>query len=209
MDWIITPDPVAYPDALAFMDARVETIRNGQASEAVWLLEHPHLYTAGTGADRRDLLDAQRFPVFKTGRGGQYTYHGPGQRVGYVMLDLEKRGRDVRAFVDGLENWLTATLARFDLVGERRAERVGLWVVGRDGQERKIAAIGVRVRKWVTFHGFSLNVCPNLDAYTGIVACGLPQYGVTSLKAEGVGASIADVDRVLQETFGTVFGDGI
>ncbi|MFQ5958623.1 MAG: lipoyl(octanoyl) transferase LipB, partial [Alphaproteobacteria bacterium] len=180
VEWRTSPAPVAYAEAVAAMEARVAAIGEGRARELVWLLEHPPLYTAGTSARADDLLDAHALPVFPSGRGGQYTYHGPGQRVAYVMLDLKARGADVRAYVHGLEDWLIAALAAFGVRGERRADRVGVWVAN-GGSEAKIAAIGVRVRRWVTYHGVSLNVCPDLGHYRGIVACGVREHGVTSL----------------------------
>jgi lipoyl(octanoyl) transferase len=209
VEWRISDAPVAYDDAVAEMERRVAAIAEGDAPDLVWLLEHPPLYTAGTSADEKDLLSPDRFPVFKTGRGGQYTYHGPGQRVGYVMLDLKKRQPDVRKFVGDLERWLIATLARFNVTGELREGRVGVWVRRPElgpGREDKIAAIGVRIRKWVTFHGVSLNVDPALDHFTGIVPCGISQYGVTSLADLGITATMEDVDVALRTSFKEVFG---
>ena len=212
-EWRCTEAAVAYPDALAVMDARVAEIHAGTAPELVWLLEHPPLYTAGSSARMTDLHDDARFPVFATGRGGQLTYHGPGQRVAYVMLDLKRRGGDVRAFVRDLEEWLIATLAQFDISGERRAGRVGIWVDrgvhplgGR--REDKIAAIGVRVRHWVTFHGVSLNVDCDLSHFAGIVPCGIadPRYGVTSLRDLGHGAAMPEIDAALRRSFAPIFG---
>jgi lipoyl(octanoyl) transferase len=207
VDWIISDAPVGYADAQAAMEARVAEIHAGRAHEAIWLLEHPPLYTAGTSAKPADLLNPQ-FPVFATGRGGQYTYHGPGQRVVYLMLDLTKRGRDVRAFVCRMEDWVVASLARFNVKGAIRDGRVGVWVERPDqgpGREDKIAAIGVRVRHWVTFHGLSLNVDPNLDHYAGIVACGIQNtaeapFGVTSLADLGLTPSLPEVDLILRDT---------
>lgn len=208
VQWLPAPGLTEYPDAVRFMEARVAAIRDGSAPELVWLVEHPPVYTAGTSAKPQDLLDS-RFTVYETGRGGQYTYHGPGQRVGYVMLDLHRRTPDVRAFVHGLEEWLIRALARFGVTGERRADRVGIWVV-RSGpmgkREDKIAAIGVRIRHWVTFHGISLNVAPNLDHFSGIVPCGIREHGVTSLADLGVNAAMADVDAALRDAFEEVFG---
>ncbi len=203
-DWRIDDGAVPYPEALAAMEARVAAIRAGTAPELVWLLEHPPLYTAGTSAQDGDLLAPDRFPVYRTGRGGQYTYHGPGQRVGYVMVDLKRRNPDVRAYVHSLEEWLIRTLARFQVKGERREGRVGIWVE-RDGFEKKIAAIGVRVRQWVTFHGVALNVDPDLSHFAGIVPCGLAQYGVTSLVDLGLPVTMADVDLALREAWDEVF----
>jgi len=208
-EWRVSDLPVPYDEAVAEMEARAAAIAEGRARELVWLLEHPPLYTAGTSADARDLIDPKRFPVFKTGRGGQYTYHGPGQRVAYVMLDLKRRKPDVRAFVEDLERWLIAALAEFNVTGELREGRVGVWVKRPEKgltAEDKIAAIGVRIRKWVTFHGVSLNVDPDLGHFTGIVPCGISQYGVTSLADLGLTATMADVDIALKRTFAEVFG---
>ena len=218
VEWRSSDTPVPYPDALAEMEARVEAIRAGTAPELVWLLEHPPLYTAGTSAREEDLLEPGRFPVYQAGRGGQFTYHGPGQRVAYVMLDLKKRGGDIRAFVHDLEEWLIRTLAAFNIRGERREGRVGIWVNkqpygGAPGQEDKIAAIGVRVRRWVSFHGISLNVEPDLSHFAGIVPCGISEHGVTSMVALGHLVTMEDVDSALiaawEEVFGTeVLGSG-
>lgn len=203
-EWRISDRPVAYPEAVAEMEARAAAIAEGQANELVWLLEHPPIYTAGTSADDADLLDA-RFPVYRTGRGGQFTYHGPGQRVGYVMLNLKTRKPDVRAYVRDLEQWLIETLALFAVKGERREGRVGIWVARAD-REDKVAAIGVRIRHWVSFHGVALNVEPDLSHFGGIVPCGVRQYGVTSLADLGVMATMADVDVALRQSFEKVFG---
>jgi len=203
VEWRIAPGLTEYPQAVAFMEARADAIAEERARECVWLVEHPPIYTAGTSAKESDLLDA-RFPVFKTGRGGQFTYHGPGQRVGYVMLDLKRRRKDVRAFVHDLEEWLIATLARFNIRGERREGRVGIWVA-RGSREDKIAAIGVRVRRWVTFHGVSLNVDPDLGHFSGIVPCGVREHGVTSLHDLGIPATMADVDVAMKSAFGDTF----
>ncbi len=210
IEWKISDSPVSYPDALAFMEARVDEIHKGNAPETVWLLEHPPLYTAGTSADPSELLDANRFPVFQTGRGGRYTYHGPGQRIAYVMLDLKKRNNDVRAFVHGLENWVIRTLASFNVIGEVRGDRVGIWV--RRGapdnpksREDKIAAIGVRVRRWVTFHGLAINLDPDLEHFSGIVPCGIEEHGVTSLWDMGITATTPELDSALMATFKEVF----
>ena len=208
-EWRISDAPVPYEVAVREMEERVAAIAEGRAPELVWLLEHPPLYTAGTSAEERDLVDPERFPVFQTGRGGQYTYHGPGQRVAYVMLDLKRRKPDVREFVGDLEKWLIATLAEFNVTGELREGRVGVWVRRPEkgfNAEDKIAAIGVRIRKWVTFHGVSLNVDPDLDHFTGIVPCGISQHGVTSLADLGITATMADVDIALKRTFAEVFG---
>jgi lipoyl(octanoyl) transferase len=187
------------------MEARVAEIREVAAPELVWLLEHPPLYTGGTSARDEDLLDPRRLPVHRTGRGGRYTYHGPGQRIAYVMLDLSRRDRDVRCHVHRLEEWMIRTLARFDIRGERRDGRVGIWVARPGGKEEKIAAIGVRVRRWVTYHGVALNVDPELDHYRGIVPCGIADHGVTSLAKLGVGTTMEEVDRTLRATFGEIF----
>jgi len=210
LEWRISDTLVEYPTAVADMEARVAAIRAGAASDLVWLVEHPPLYTAGTSARPEDLLDS-RFPVFQTGRGGQLTYHGPGQRVAYVMLDLKRRNPDIRAYVSGLENWIMAALATFGVAAERREGRVGLWVAmerhgGLPGTEAKIAAIGVRVRHWITFHGAAINVAPDLSHYAGIVPCGIREHGVTSLKALGVDATMADLDEALKTAWPAVFG---
>jgi lipoyl(octanoyl) transferase len=208
--WALSPGLIAYPAAVEAMERRAQAIADGEAGELVWLLEHPPLYSAGVSAKAADLLQPDRFPVFHSGRGGQYTYHGPGQRVAYVMLDLRARGRDVRAFVASLEAWLIAALARFDVVGETRDDRVGVWVETRGAggiiSERKIAAIGVRLRRWVSFHGVSLNVAPNLRHFDGIVPCGIADHGVTSLADLGFHGSMSDVDEALRAEFETVFG---
>jgi lipoyl(octanoyl) transferase len=211
VEWRIADGLVSYDEAVAEMERRVAAIRDGTAPELVWLLEHPPLYTAGTSARPEDLLEPQRLPVYRSGRGGQYTYHGPGQRVAYVMLDLGRRDRDVRCHVWRLEEWMIRTLARFNVRGERRDGRVGIWVAGRDrpGDQRedKIAAIGVRVRHWVSYHGVALNLAPELDHFRGIVPCGVSEHGVTSLARLGVTASMAEVDIALRTTFDEVFGE--
>jgi lipoyl(octanoyl) transferase len=206
VEWRISENPVAYPEALIAMESRVAAIREGSAPELVWLLEHPPLYTAGTSARDQDLIDPDLLPIFRTGRGGKFTYHGPGQRVAYVLLDLSRRGNDLRAFVRNLEEWLIRALARFGLKGERRDGRVGIWIVRADGSEHKIAAIGVRVRRWVSYHGISLNLDPDLSHYRGIVPCGIEEHGVTSLAAEGLAIDMATLDRALQAAFEEVFG---
>jgi lipoyl(octanoyl) transferase len=203
--WEITEGLIPYPDAMARMDAHVDAIARGTAPERVWLLEHPPLYTAGTSAHEDDLVERDRLPVFKTGRGGQYTYHGPGQRVAYVMLDLKRRGGDVRAFVAALEQWVIDTLDQFNVKGERREDRVGVWV-RRGPREDKIAAIGIRVRHWVTFHGISINVEPDLTHFGGIVPCGIREHGVTSLVDLGLPVTMADLDVALKKTFAPIFG---
>jgi lipoyl(octanoyl) transferase len=210
VEWTLTQGLTEYGFAMAAMEARVAGLIAGTKGEQVWLLEHPPLYTSGTSAKGEDLLPDAPFPVFDAGRGGQFTYHGPGQRVGYVMLDLKKRAGggtpDLRAYVKQLEQWIITTLAHFGVKGELREGRIGVWVVDSAGKEAKIAALGIRIRKWVTLHGISLNVSPDLSHYAGIVPCGISQYGVTSLKALGVDASLADVDAALMAEFGRIFG---
>jgi lipoyl(octanoyl) transferase len=208
-EWIISPGLVPFPDALTAMKARALAIAEGTAPEAVWLLEHPPLYTAGTSATPGDLLVPDRFPVYDAGRGGQYTYHGPGQRVAYAMLDLRERGRDVRCLVQGLEGWIIDTLAAFNITGERREGRIGVWVRRPDkgpGREDKIAAIGVRVSRWVSTHGIAINVSPELSHFAGIVPCGISDQGVTSFEDLGQLASMADVDVALRAAFEHRFG---
>jgi lipoyl(octanoyl) transferase len=202
-DWLTAPSPVAYDQAVGFMEERVRLIREQGANDLVWLLEHPPLYTAGTSANAKDLLNPA-FPVYQTGRGGQYTYHGPGQRIGYVMLDLQKRGADLRRYICDLEEWMIGALKTFDVQGERRAGRVGIWVKTKNG-EAKVAAVGVRVRKWVTYHGVSINVNPDLSHYNGIVPCGIKDYGVTSLQALGVKIPMAALDEALRESWKEIF----
>src|SRR4051812_4112087 len=210
VEWQVSGTPILYPDAVAAMESRAAAIAVDQASELVWLLEHPPLYTSGTSGKPGDLLEA-RFPVFETGRGGQLTYHGPGQRVAYVMLDLKRRQPDVRAYVASLEQWIIRTLAAFNIKGERREDRVGVWVARPDKGdefEDKIAAIGVRLRRWVSFHGISINVEPDLDHFSAIVPCGVadPRYGVTSLVDLGLPLTMADLDVALRQAFEEVFG---
>jgi lipoyl(octanoyl) transferase len=206
VEWRSSVSAVPYARAVEEMESRVAAIRSGAAPELVWLLEHPPLYTAGTSARDEDLLDPGRLPVHRTGRGGRYTYHGPGQRVAYVMLDLARRGEDVHCYVHHLEEWVIRALARFDVSGERREGRIGIWVKQGAG-EAKIAAIGVRVRRWVTYHGMALNIDPDLEHYRGIIPCGITEHGVTSLADLGVTATIAEVDAALHATFGPVFGE--
>ena len=206
VEWRVEPGLQPYEDAVRGMEERVAAIRAGTADELAWLVEHPPLYTAGTSARKEDLLAPDRFPVHATGRGGEFTYHGPGQRVVYLMLDLASRGRDVRRFVRSIESWLIATLAEFGIEGERRAERVGIWVE-RPGGEAKIAAVGLRLRHWISYHGVSLNVAPDLSHYNGIVPCGIGEYGVTSLADLGVAASMEEVDGALLRRFAAVFGE--
>ncbi len=210
IEWLIGDSPVEYPDAVSFMERRVEDIHSGRAPEMVWLLEHPALYTAGTSADDAELLDPGRFPVYRTGRGGRYTYHGPGQRVAYVMMDLKKRGNDVRRFVHDLEAWVIGALAHFNVIGEVRHDRDGNRVRrGAAGdpaaREDKIAAIGVRVRHWVTYHGIAVNLEPELDHFSGILPCGISDHGVTSLWDLGLTPSMSDLDTALGTAFEDVF----
>jgi len=215
-EWITSTQPVAYETAVAWMEERADAIAKGTAPEAIWLLEHPPLYTAGTSAKPQDLTDPDRFPVHQTRRGGQYTYHGPGQRVAYAMLDLNTRGKDVRAFVGQLEAWVITTLAEFNVTGEIRPGRVGVWVARPekpplpDGtpREDKIAAIGVRLRKWVSFHGLSINVEPDLSHFDGIVPCGISDQGVTSLVDLGLPVTMEDLDAALKRSFDATFGPG-
>ena len=204
VEWRISAAPVDYCDAITEMEQRVSAIRDGSALECVWLLEHSPAYTAGTSAKSDDLLMPDRFPVYVTGRGGQYTYHGPGQRIAYVMLDLTRRGRDVRKYVCALEDWVTDVLSQFGVAGERRQGRVGVWVRRPElgvGREDKIAAIGVRIRRWVTFHGIAMNVNPNLEHYSGIVPCGVKEHGVTSLVDLGKRVSMDELDATLRASF--------
>ncbi len=211
VDWINSPGLTDYTDAVEVMETRAAAIADGRSDECIWLLEHPPLYTAGTSAKPADLTDPDRFPVYQAKRGGQYTYHGPGQRVVYVMLDVGERGSDVRCFVRDLERWIIATLATFDVTGQVRTGRVGVWVDRPDKppladgtmREDKIAAIGIRLRKWVSFHGISINVAPDLTHFDGIVPCGISGHGVTSLTDLGLPVTIADVDMALRATFAT------
>jgi lipoyl(octanoyl) transferase len=210
IEWRISEDPVPYPEAVQAMEAHVAAIRAGAAPEQVWLLEHPSLYTAGTSARSGDLLQPDRFPVYASGRGGQYTYHGPGQRVAYVMLDLRRREPDLRRFVHDLEEWVIRTLARFNIRGERRDGRIGIWVARSGGREDKIAAVGVRVRHWVTYHGVAINLDPELEHFAGIVPCGIEsgpdsRFGVTSLHDLGILVSMAELDSALKDAFADVF----
>jgi len=206
LEWRISDELVAYPDALEEMEERVRAIRAGEAAEMVWCLEHPPLYTAGTSADPADLVDPDRFPVYDAGRGGQYTYHGPGQRVVYFLLDLKKRGKDVRQFIYGLEEVIIQSLAKFGVTAERRKGRVGVWVERGGGREDKVAAIGVRVRQWVTYHGIAINVEPDLSHFEGIVPCGISEHGVTSMADLGLPITMDDLDVVLREVFDDIFG---
>ena len=213
VQWEISESEVDYDTSLEKMEEHVNRIIRGEADEKIWLLEHPSLYTAGTSADKKDLVEPNRFPVFQTKRGGQYTYHGPGQRVVYVMLDLNKRGKDIKKFVENLEAWIIYTLAEFNVVGQSRKERVGIWVERPDKpknvngrmEEEKIAAIGVRLKKWITFHGLSINVDPDLSHFKGIVPCGIKEHGVTSLVDLGLPVSMTDLDIALTKSFSKVF----
>lgn len=213
IEWAVSEKIIDYNKAVAFMESRVAAISNGDANELIWLLEHPPIYTAGTSAKMSDLSDPKRFPVIDAGRGGQFTYHGPGQRVAYVMLDISKRGRDVRAFVNSLEQWVIDTLAELNITAERRDGRVGVWVdrtlSGGPLKEDKIAAIGVRLRKWVSFHGISLNIEPDLEHFSGIIPCGISDdgLGVTSLFDLGLPITMPEVDAILKTKFEMIFGE--
>lgn len=213
VQWEISDGEVGYNTALEKMDNHVQKMISGEAGEKIWLLEHPSLYTAGTSADKKDLIKPNLFPVFETKRGGQYTYHGPGQRIVYVMLDLNNRGKDIKKFVNNLEAWIIHTLAEFNVIGQSRSGRVGIWVERPDKpknvdgfiEEEKIAAIGVRLKKWVTLHGLSINVDPDLNNFQGIVPCGIKDHGVTSLVDLGLPVSMADLDNALKKSFSKVF----
>ena len=200
IEWRVSEAPVPYDEALRFMEERAAAIRAGTAPECVWLLEHPPLFTAGTSADRAELFNPLGFPVYQAGRGGRYTYHGPGQRVGYVMLDLEKRGKDIRCFVHALEGWMIDTLGELGIGAHRAPGRIGIWI-GEGAGEAKIGALGVRVRRWVTLHGFALNVSPDLSHFGGIVPCGIADFGVTSLAAQGKQTGLTRVDAALKRSF--------
>ncbi|AQX27970.1 lipoyl(octanoyl) transferase LipB [Bartonella sp. JB15] len=217
VEWKISDNLVEYPEALRYMQERVENISAKIAHEQVWLLEHPSLYTAGTSAKKKDLLAPHSLPVYEAGRGGQFTYHGPGQRVAYIMLDLKRRKQDIRAFISALEQWIIKTLAQFNIKGERRKDRVGVWVIRSDRPltingtptEDKIAAIGIRIRRWVSFHGICINIDPDLSHYKGIVPCGITNYGVTSLLDLGLPVTMHDVDIAMKRAFEQVFGPTI
>ncbi|MGI8705521.1 MAG: lipoyl(octanoyl) transferase LipB [Sphingomicrobium sp.] len=206
IEWQVSNGLVPYEEALAFMHERAAAIRSGGASECVWLLEHPPLFTAGTSADPAELINPLGFPVFEAGRGGRYTYHGPGQRVGYVMLDLLSRGRDVRRLVHSLENWVIAALAELGIEAHRAPGRIGIWV-GEGREEAKIAALGIRIKRWVTLHGFSINVAPDLAHFSGIVPCGISDFGVTSLEAQGIETAMSRVDAALKRSFRLFLND--
>ena len=207
VEWKISDHPVNYPEAIAFMENRVANIQEGKNPELIWLLEHPPLITAGTSAKSDDLFDKKRFPVFETGRGGQYTYHGPGQRVIYAMLDLRVRGADVRKFIRDLEEWIILALSQFNINAERRTDRIGIWVRGSGNSENKIASIGIRIRKWISFHGIAINVDPDLDHFSVIRPCGIEheEYGVTSLVELGLPVTLEDLDMALIKCFEDVF----
>jgi lipoyl(octanoyl) transferase len=200
IEWLVSEGLVPYPEALAQMETRASEVRTGSANELIWLLQHPPLFTAGTSANPAELFNPMHFPVYEAGRGGRYTYHGPGQRVGYLILDLEKRGRDIRHFVHSLEGWMIEALARLGVEARREPGRIGIWT-GTGSDEAKIGAIGVRVRRWVTMHGFSINVSPDLSHFSGIVPCGIAEYGVTSLERLGLEASMKPLDKALNESF--------
>lgn len=203
--WEISPDHISYPDALDKMEQEVIAVQNGQSNGFVWLLEHPPLYTAGTSSKSEDLLDHNGYPVYETGRGGQFTYHGPGQRVAYLMLDLNKYNRDLKAYICNLERWIILTLKDFGIEGLQRKDRVGIWVIDKTGQEKKIAAIGVRVKKWVTMHGIAINVNPDLSHFSGIVPCGLKQFGITSFHDLNINISMSELDASLKKNFDLFF----
>jgi len=204
----ISKRPLEYEDTLKLMEKRVEKIISGNKPELLWFLEHEHIYTAGTSAKNSDLINAGDTPVIKTGRGGMHTYHGPGQRVAYVMLDLKKRydEPDIKEYVRSLEEWIIRTLAHLKIKGERRKDRIGIWIIDKSGNEEKIAAIGIRVRKWVTYHGIALNVSPDLNYFDGIIPCGIKGYGVTSLKKLGVSINMSELDNLLEKEFEVIFG---
>jgi lipoyl(octanoyl) transferase len=206
IEWRVSDGLVPYEEALAWMEARAAAIREGSARECVWLLEHPPLFTAGTSADPAELFNPLGFPVHQAGRGGRYTYHGPGQQVGYLMLDLERRGKDIRCFVHALEGWIIATLAELGVQAHRAPGRIGIWV-GEGGSEAKIAALGIRVKRWVTLHGFSINVAPDLTHFTGIVPCGIAEFGVTSLQHLGKQIGMSRVDAALKQNFHLFLND--
>lgn len=205
VEWKVSSDPVEYAEAVAFMEKRLLEIKNNNAPELVWLLEHPSIYTMGTSAQASDVIINSRCPIYKTGRGGQVTYHGPGQRVVYVLLDLSKRNPDIRAYVASLENWVIATLKKFNIQSYKRAGRIGIWVPQTESRDDKIAAIGVRVKNWITMHGLCINVNPDLSYYQGIVPCGIRDHGVTSMQALGVGATMTELDEILKTEFGNYF----
>ena len=206
IQWKVSDSPVSYPAALKCMERRVQSVIAGTKKELVWLLEHPHVNTKGTSAESGELLYTPTAPVYATGRGGRYTYHGPGQRIIYLMMDLRTRGTDIRQYVHNLESWIISTLAEFDIQGERKSDRIGIWVSQSDRMEVKLGAIGIRVRRWVTFHGVSLNIYPDLKMYDPIIPCGVKEYGVSSMQELGVSAEMRQVDEALFRYFGKIFG---
>lgn len=205
IEWKISTKPIEYQEAINFMEKRIALIHEGTASELVWFLEHPAIYTGGSSAESKDLINSLNLPVYQTGRGGQYTYHGPGQRVIYIMLDLKKGGEDLRKYVANLEDWIIASLAEIGLSSEKREGRIGIWTIDKDGNEAKIAAIGIRVRKWITYHGIAINVNPNLEHYSGIIPCGIKEFGVTSLSKLGYNTSFHELDSILKSKFSEFF----
>ena len=205
IEWKITNSPIDYQEAINFMEQRIAQIYKNEASELIWFLEHPPIYTGGTSATDQDLINTLNLPVYKTGRGGQYTYHGPGQRVVYLMLDLRKRGEDLRKYVANLENWIIVSLAEVGLFSEQKKGRIGIWTTNEQAKEVKIAAIGIRVRKWITYHGIAINLAPNLEHYNGIIPCGIREFGVTSLNKLGYNISYPELDRILKSKFHDFF----
>ena len=205
IEWKTSKDPINYLDAIKFMEERIEKIHNNQAEEMIWFLEHPAIYTGGSSASSDELINNDNFPVYETGRGGKYTYHGPGQRVVYLMLNLKNRNPDIRQYVANLENWIIASLAEIGLHAERKMGRIGIWTLDKNGLEKKIAAIGIRVRKWVTYHGIAINVAPNLSHYQGIIPCGISEFGVTSLQELGYDNSYKELDNILKRKVGEFF----
>lgn len=205
IEWKISTSPIDYQEALEFMEARIAQIHKGEKSELVWFLEHPPIYTGGSSAESEDLINDLNLPVYHTGRGGQYTYHGPGQRVVYLMLDLRKRGEDLRKYVADLEDWIIASLAEIGLPSKKREGRIGIWTIDKNNKEAKIAAIGIRVRKWITYHGIAINVKPNLEHYNGIIPCGIKEFGVTSLNELGYDIPYQKLDSILKSKFNEFF----
>ena len=205
LEWKTSNLPIEYPQAISFMEERVENIHHNKTPELIWLLEHPSIYTAGSSASDSDLLNHSKFPIYPSGRGGKYTYHGPGQRIIYLMLNLKSRGADLRKYVANLEDWIIASLAEIGLTSERKQGRVGIWTKSKLGEEVKIAAIGIRVRKWITYHGIAINVFPNLEHYNGIIACGIKEFGVTSLQELGYNIAYAELDDILKRKFSDFF----
>ncbi len=205
IEWKISTKPIEYQEAINFMEQRIYQIHQEKASEMVWFLEHPPIYTGGSSAESKDLFNSLNLPVYQTGRGGQYTYHGPGQRVVYLMLDLRKRGEDLRKYVANLEDWIIASLAEIGLSSEKREGRIGIWTIDKQNKDAKIAAIGIRVRKWITYHGIAINVTPNLEHYSGIIPCGIKEFGVTSLNELGYNISYQKLDSILKSKFSEFF----